>query len=155
MSDELAECWLINHRVSMQMLRELSQAALETTSSTRGGRTVGQQMAHIYAVRRMRVEKADKSLLAALPDIGREEGHDKQALLDAFERSGRAPAQILCDTAGQAGRMRGFKRGRAAFLAYLIAHEAHHRGHNMLTLKLAKIARSEKIKMGLWEWNRI
>ena len=38
------------------------------------------------------------------------------------------------------------------FITYLIAHEAHHRGNMLLTLKLSGEKIEDKVKFGLWEW---
>jgi uncharacterized damage-inducible protein DinB len=53
------------------------------------------------------------------------------------------------------GRVKGFRRGIVALVGYFIAHDAHHRGHAVLTLKECGIRRPETLKYGLWDWNRI
>ena len=52
MIEQLVDTWMINNRVNLMVLDNLDKAALECTLSTRGGRTVGNQFAHLYAVRR-------------------------------------------------------------------------------------------------------
>ena len=66
MCEALVETWLINSRVTLRMLAELGPDALECTLSTRGGRTVGQQLVHVYEVRRRKLEQADGALAAGL-----------------------------------------------------------------------------------------
>ena len=153
MTDELADAWLINHRVTMLMLTELGPDALRATLSTRGGRSVGQQLVHVHEVRRMKVEQADRALAKELPKLERDDGHDRDLLIDAFERSGEAVAEAVRRSVD--GRVKGFRRGVAALVGYLIAHEAHHRGHALLTLKQAGVRRPYRLKMGIWEWNKI
>ncbi|MHC4136952.1 MAG: DinB family protein [Planctomycetota bacterium] len=153
MTEELVEAWLINNRVNLLLLKELTPEALRCTLSTRGGRTVGQQLVHVYEVRRSKVEAADKTLAKGLPAVAREQGHDKRLLTQAFERSGDAVAELIRQSAD--GRVKGFRRGIAALVGYFIAHDAHHRGHILLTLKQAKVKRSDHLRMGLWGWNKI
>ena len=155
MVNELIETWLINNRVNLLLLRELSQEALETTLSTRGGRTVGMQLAHLYWVRREKMKLANKQIYTNLPEIGREQGHEKATLMDGFERSGGAVAELIRRSMEKRGKVTGFKRGIVALIGYFIAHEAHHRGHIMLTLKQAKVKFDTRQGMALWEWNKI
>lgn len=153
MLDALAETWLINNRVNLKLLDGLSDEGLAATLSSRGGRTVGQQLAHLCWLRRYKLERSDKSLAAGLPEIGREQGDDAVLLRDVFVKSGEAYASLIRSCTD--GKVKGFKRGIVAFTGYLIAHEAHHRGHILLTLKQCGIARPEALKMGLWEWNKL
>ncbi|MFQ5843424.1 MAG: DinB family protein [Planctomycetota bacterium] len=155
MTDALIETWLINNRVNLLLLGELSPEALRCTLSTRGGRTVGQQWAHVYEVRRSKVEAADKALAGDLPRVTRTQGHDPRLLTDAFERSGEAVAELIRRSAAAGGRVKGFRRGIVALVGYFIAHDAHHRGHILLTLKQCQVRRSDRLRMGLWEWNKI
>ncbi len=155
MLEQVAETWLINNRVNLQLLRELPPEGFAATLSTRGARGVGAQLVHVLDVRRWKLEAADKALAAGLPSPKRDDGEDRDLLIDAFEQSGEAIATLIrsCDPA--TGKVKGFKRGIVAFVGYLIAHESHHRGHALLTLKQCKIRRPESLKMGLWGWNKL
>lgn len=155
MQDQLVEAWLVNNRVDLRLIGELSPEALACSLSARGGRSVGQQLAHVYYVRRRKLEAGDKTLVASLPVVTREEGHDKDLLLSAFEGSGEAVAELIRRSAESDGRVKGFRRGIVALVGYLIAHDAHHRGHILLTLKQSKIRRPPALQMGLWDWNKI
>ncbi len=153
MLDQLAETWLINNRVNLRLLEGLDDEGLAATLSTRGGRTVGQQLAHLIWLRRYKLERADRALAAGLPEIAREQGDDAALLREGFERSGEAIAELI--RRSEDGKVKGFKRGIVALVGYFIAHEAHHRGHVLLTLKQCGVRRPESLKMGLWEWNKI
>jgi uncharacterized damage-inducible protein DinB len=155
-SRELEETWRINVRVTLKLLDHLEQEGLEATLSTRGGRTVGQQLAHMAWNHRQHLERTDRELAARVPEIGREQGHDPEALRAAFEASEEAVAEMIrVAMQEKGGRVKGFKRGIVARVGYFIAHDSHHRGHILLTLKQAGIRRPEALKTGLWEWNRI
>lgn len=153
--DALAEAWLVNNRVMLLMLAELKDGALEATLSERGGRSVGQQLAHVLEVRRDKLERADKALAATVPVVGREQGHDRAVLREGFEKSGEAIAELLRASGASGGAVKGFKRGAVALLGYLISHDAHHRGHALLTAKKCGFAPSQALRFGIWEWNKI
>ncbi|MEN8151277.1 MAG: DinB family protein [Planctomycetota bacterium] len=155
MTDELAEAFLINNRATLLVLRELSDEALAASLSTRGGRTVGQQFVHVHEVRRDKVARADRELGAGLPKLSREDGHDRDLLIDAFERAGEAVAELIRRSLSDGGKVKGFKRGIHALVTYLVAHDAHHRGHALLTCKQARVKRPETLRFGPWDWNRL
>ena len=155
MTNALAESWLINNRVTLHLIQGLTPEALACTLSTRGGRNVGQQLVHVYEVRRVKVEQADKELAKNLPRVEREQGDDQALLLDVFNRSGEAIAEIIRKSAETDGHVKGFKRGIAALVGYFIAHDAHHRGGILVTMKQCKVKRPQELQMGLWAWNQI
>jgi uncharacterized damage-inducible protein DinB len=155
MDDPLAEAWLVNNRATQLLLANLDEADLATTLSTRGGRSVGQQFVHVCDVRLARLEAADKRLLKGLPRITREQGHDQAKLIHALTLSANAVAQLIRESAAAGGEVKGFKRGLATLVGYLIAHEAHHRGHALLTLKQRGVRLDDSVRFGIWDWNKL
>jgi len=155
MTDPLVETWLINHRVNLRLLDNLSDEALAATLSTRGGRSVGMQLAHVHNNRLYHLENADKELYGTLALIPREQGNDRAALAAGLVASGEAVAELIRRCLAAGGQMKGFKRGLVVFTGYLIAHEAHHRGHALLTVKQSGLKIPEALKWGSWEWNKI
>ena len=61
MLEQLVESWQINHRVTLKLLKALSDNALLSTLSTRGGRDVARQLAHAHEVRLMLAELTSKT----------------------------------------------------------------------------------------------
>jgi uncharacterized damage-inducible protein DinB len=123
--------------------------------SQRGGRTVGQQLAHLHNVRVdwlgvCAPERArDQKKIDAKQPLGR------KSLTDRLAGSCEAVAAMVLDSAADGGKLRGFKRGVVVLTGYLIAHDAHHRGNILLTLKLSGHPVREDVRYGLWEWGKL
>jgi uncharacterized damage-inducible protein DinB len=73
-------------------------------------------------------------------------------LTEALKASGQAIAVLVESSLGTGGRIKGFKPHVHAFVGYLIAHEAHHRGQIALALKAGGAPLDKKTSYGLWEW---
>ncbi len=59
---------------------------------------------------------------------------------------------------GVGAGMQGFrtlKGGLPRTLAYLVAHESHHRGSILLTLKQCGHAVNRELRDGIWDWGRM
>ena len=53
------------------------------------------------------------------------------------------------------GDVPNFKRGIGTMVGYYICHEAHHRGNILLTMRQSGFKLPDKLKWGIWEWNKI
>ena len=51
-------------------------------------------------------------------------------------------------------KRRGFKKGIFTTLSYLVAHESHHRGSILLTLKQCGHGIDNATRSGLWGWDQ-
>jgi hypothetical protein len=69
--EALAQVRLVNNRVNLLLLDELTADGLKTNLSTRGERTMGRHLVHVYEVHPMRVEHADKALANLFPRVMR------------------------------------------------------------------------------------
>lgn len=156
MLDQLVESWQINHRVTVRLLNGLSSEGLRATLSTRGGRDVARQLAHVHEVRLTFAEITSKTNREAkLPHFGKADMPNKKELKTALELSAKAIETTIHESWANGGKTPGFKRGLIPMISYLIAHESHHRGSIMLTLKQSRVGIPEELKWGLWDWAHI
>jgi uncharacterized damage-inducible protein DinB len=129
---------------------------MSATLSKRGGRDVSRQLAHMHMVRVAWLENArGKDLAVGLPRFESKEQPSRAELTSAFVASGEAIGRYLDDLAAGRRESAAHKRGVGMFFSYLIAHEAHHRGSILLTLKQCGYKLDESLRWGIWAWDKI
>lgn len=154
MRDELLEAWMTNHRINIHLLEAITDEGLASTLSTRGGRDVARQFAHLHNVRIWHLEKRARDLADALETFESKYSPRKAELLDALAASTDRIATFLLDVLEGVPKRRGFKKGIFTTLAYFVAHESHHRGSILLTLKQCGHMPSKDVVYGLWGWDQ-
>jgi len=149
LSEQLLDTWRISVRTGLYALEGVDPDGLVAAGIK--GRTPGRQFAHLHRVRRMWLEHTAPDLHAAVADV--EEAHvgDREVLRQALLASGAAIEELL-RRGLTAGRIKGFKPHPAAFVGYLVAHEAYHLGDIGVRLSQAGHPLSKKVSYGLWEW---
>ncbi|HEY6062066.1 MAG TPA: DinB family protein [Chitinophagaceae bacterium] len=160
MKDQLLETWQINNRMNLLLMDHITDAGMQKSLSTRGGRTVYLQFVHIHNVRMQWLEICAKDIFSAANGgkkykvLDKEAAFDRRALRKAFEHSAKGIEDLLARGWDDGGQVKGFKKGILPMLGYFISHESHHRGNILLTLKQCGEKISEPVKWGLWEWGK-
>jgi len=76
----------------------------------------------------------------------------KEDAIRALDESRRALEAVLRTSLSTGGRIAGFKPDAAGFFAYLVAHDAHHRGQIAMLARQLGHAVPQSAMFGLWEW---
>lgn len=156
---EDAEPWLVawqtNQTINAQLIAVIEDEGWSCTLSKRGGRTVGRQFAHLHDNRVRQVAKRAKLHLGDLEVFPTKALPTQGEVHDALASSAAAVSSWLADLVTGAKGVRAFQRGLPTTLAYLIAHEAHHRGAILLTLKTCGHAIPKDLGMGIWGWDQL
>jgi uncharacterized damage-inducible protein DinB len=124
--DALLRAWATNNRIDVYLIENVPEEAWRAKPPNGKGRDIASLFAHMHNVRLMWLKSVDKSS-AALEAV----------LRKALSTDGKIP---------------GFKPDAGSFVAYLLAHDAHHRGQVCMLARQLGYPVSKSAGFGLWEW---
>ena len=149
-SDALLNAFAINDRINRYVIDGLPGEAWRAEPPEGKGREVAAIVAHIHNVRVMWLKAAAKD--GKIPDqLDRHTVTPAQAK-KALVQSHDALAAVLKTALEGDGRVKGFKPDVGAFLGYLIAHDAHHRGQIAMLARQLGHPLPQTAMFGMWEW---
>lgn len=151
LAESLLNAYATNNRINLYLIQHLPDEAWTLKAPGGKGRDAASMIAHIHNVRLMWMKSAgvDPDAIPAKLD-----GADctKETASVALEESWRAMGEVLRKAIESDGRIKGFKPDVASFIAYLLAHDAHHRGQISMVARQAGFALSQSAIFGMWEW---
>lgn len=148
---QLIETWKINNRINLYLLDGIADEHLADVLASKG-RDVGKQFAHIHNVRLMWLKASLPEALEGVAKIDTVQPIDKELLKTSLTLSGESIRRLLEQSIANGGKVKGFKPHVAAFVGYLVAHDAHHRSQAIIALKQSGHPVDKKIVYGIWEW---
>jgi uncharacterized damage-inducible protein DinB len=155
MKEQLVDAWRTNNKVSLLFIELIDDEGMKKTLSHRGGRTVYEQLVHLNNVRTQWLHVVDKRIAINHKSIEKGKPYDRDALYEAFEDSSKGIEDFIQASWEKGGKVNSFRKGLIPFISYLIAHEAHHRGNMLLTLKECGMKIPDEMKWDIWDWNKI
>jgi len=151
---QLIEAWRTNHRINLYLLDRISDEGMTCTLSTRGGRNVTRQFAHLHNVRVWHLEARAPDLAQKLPRFATQDEPPKHVLRACLEESADRIAEFIAQSTAGRPRRRASRKGVASTVGYFIAHESHHRGNILLTLKQCGHPLDQASRHALWDWDK-
>ena len=150
LSQALLTAFETNDRINQYMIENLPAEAWRAEPPEGKGRTIAAITAHMHNVRVMWLKAAAKE--SKIPEQLDKEKVTPEKASKALEQSKTALLDVLHSSLDKDGRIKGFRPDVAGFFAYLIAHDAHHRGQICMLARQAGHALPQKAMFGMWEW---
>ncbi len=158
----LLETYAVNDRMNQVLLEHLDPRAWRAKPPGGKGRTIAAIFAHVHNVRCkwLRLSAPHLKLPARLDRVRCTQKQASAALAESVARCSEMLAEAL---AGPDGRVREFRRdgwarpwpvGPAMF-AYMVSHDAHHRGQVGMLAHQLGFPLPIKAAAGIWNWERL
>ena len=158
----LVESYAVNERMNQIVLEHLDPAAWRVRLPGSKGRTIAAIVAHVHNIRRkwIRLSAPHLKLPAALNYARCTRKEAQVALAESASRCSEMLAEAL---SRPPGRVKSFRRdgwarpwsAGAAMLAYMISHEAHHRGQVCMLAHQLGFPLPTKAAYGIWVWEKL
>jgi uncharacterized damage-inducible protein DinB len=153
--------WRTNNRVTMFLFEHLPAElwAMQVPGMPR--RTVRMIGGHLHNARCMWIKILGKQHRIRVPKHVSRYAVTRRELLAALERSSRGIVELLDLGIGRGGRIPAagvpwinLPLDVAHVLAYLVAHEGHHRGQIVMLARQTGYRLPRDVTAGLWQWSK-
>jgi uncharacterized damage-inducible protein DinB len=151
LAGQLLATWRRHQEILLYLVGKIPAAGFAAVPSGSRGRDVARQLQHLARVRTGWVVYHTTGKRPRLPRADRTPRPTRAQLTRALKTSGTAVERFLVAAFRGEARPRMFGRQVVRWMAYLIEHEAHHRGQMLLALKQNGMRLPDKVSMeGIW-----
>jgi len=158
----LVESYAVNEKMNQIVLEHLDPGAWRAKAPGSRGRTIAAIFSHVHNIRRkwLRLSAPDLKLPAPLDRAHSTQRQARAALAESAARC----CEMLTDALVQReGRVESFRRDGwagpwppgAAMVAYMISHDAHHRGQVCMLAHQLGFPLPAPGAYGIWVWEKL
>ena len=156
-ADELIAAWRTNNRVTVYLIENLPAELWPEKVPGSPRRTVRQLAAHIHNSRCMWIKMIGGRHGVKIPKVVDTKTVTRSQLKAALDRSSRGMIELIKLGAARGGSVppsawQNFPTDLVHFLAYFVAHEAHHRGQLIMIARESGHRLPKAVTSGLWQW---
>ncbi len=158
----LVEAYAVNEQMNQLVLKHLDPAAWHAKLSGSKGRTIAAVFSHVHNIRRkwLRLSAPHLKLPPALHPSRDSQPQARSALAESAARCCEMIAEALVQPDG---RTESFRRdgwakpwpAGIAMVAYMISHDAHHRGQVCMLAHQLGFPLEVKAASGIWDWEKL
>ena len=149
LGDSLLLALATNERINQYLLDHISDSAWNAKPPTHSGRTIAAIVSHMHNVRLMWLKVVAKGM--ELPPKLERTSVTKQEAKNALAASHRSLDDALRKSL-EKRKLPNFSAGPAGFVAYLIAHDSHHRGQIAMQLRQLGARLPDDVMIAMWDW---
>jgi uncharacterized damage-inducible protein DinB len=158
----LLETYAVNDRMNQLVLEHLDPRAWRAKPPGRKGRTIAAIFAHVHNIRCKWLRLSAPHL--KLPDrLDRTRCTQKQVRVALAESAARCSEMLADALADPEGRIKHFLRDGwarpwppgAAMFAFMLSHDAHHRGQVCMLAHQLGFSLPIKAASGIWVWEKL
>jgi uncharacterized damage-inducible protein DinB len=158
-ASRMIDAWRTNHRVTMYLIERLPAELWPMSIPGASRRTVRMVAVHLHNSRcRWIRQLGSKDGIVAPPLVNLFRARPAD-LLRALPRSSEGIVRLIELAVARGGTVprttwQNFPTDLQHFLAYFVAHEAHHRGQLVLVARQLGYPLPADVKVGLWHWTK-
>lgn len=150
----MLQVFAVNEKINQLLLTHLPAGAWRADPPGKTGRSIAEIFAHIHNVRLMWLKAAAKD--APLPETLDRLTCAPAQVSEALGESAAACSKLIrAALAAPGGKVKNFKPDAIHFVAYLISHEAHHRGQVTQLARQTGHALPKQTGFAMWEWGTL
>ena len=146
MLDDMIDAWRANNAISLELLGLCPDETFEFKPGK--GKTIRSNFVHIVSVRRMKLEERGIPGSKTLPKL------DWKTATRQEIREGLSLTSDLMPALFEKQIEKPNRFSAAKLLAYLVAHEAHHRSQIEIALRLNEAEPDDMKLFALWDWSK-
>ncbi len=158
----VVEAYAVNDRMNQILLEHLDPRAWRAKPPGRKGRTIAAIFTHMHNIRRkwLRLSAPHLKLPAQLHSARCTQKQARAALAESAVRCCEMLAYALARPQGRVKKFRrdGWARpwpAGASMFAYMISHDAHHRGQACMLAHQLGFPLLAKAAYGIWVWEKL
>jgi uncharacterized damage-inducible protein DinB len=152
LAESLLQAFATNERINQYLMEHVPEAAWRAEPPGGKGRSIAAITAHIHNVRHMWLVAVAKD--STIPPKLEPQETTLEEARQALADSHKALERVLALSLAAEGRIRNFQPDVVGFVAYLIAHDAHHRGQICMLARQLGHTLPKQAGFGMWEWGK-
>ncbi len=152
LGEALVHAFETSERIHQYLLEQLDPSIWELEAPVGKGRVIRGVFAHIHNVRCLWLERRGEPFEA--PAKVDRESVTQDEMREALRASSAAVVELIRAGLASGGHVPDFKPDVVGFVAYAIAHEAHHRGQICMLARLLGKPLPQAQGYELWNWRK-